>query len=176
MGFTLSRNARRATLVLHVLAGAGWMGLDIGLAVMVLTGATTDDGSLAAAVYLVARLVVPVAVPVLASTMLLTGIVLGLGTRYGLVQWWWVLVKLSLGTLLTVLVFVALVPGVLTIPTDLAGTADQVRDAVGRQVQDIIFPPLVSFSLLGVALVLSVWKPWGRTRWGRRRLGARAAD
>ena len=49
-------------------------------------------------------------------------------------------------------------------------------DAVGRQVQDIIFPPLVSFSLLGVALVLSVWKPWGRTRWGRRRLGARAAD
>ncbi|MEO5665832.1 MAG: hypothetical protein ABIR39_21395 [Nocardioides sp.] len=29
-------------------------------------------------------------------------------------------------------------------------------------------PPVVSFLALGFAMVVSIWKPWGRTRWGRR--------
>ena len=66
---------------------------------------------------------IPVVVPVLACGMLLTGILLGLGTKYGLVQWTWVLTKLSVGVVLTVLVFVALLPGALSIPTDLVRSA-----------------------------------------------------
>ena len=42
-------------------------------------------------------------------------------------QWWWVLVKLGVGIVLTLLVFGALVPGALSLPEDLAGTAEQVR-------------------------------------------------
>jgi hypothetical protein len=72
-----------------------------------------------------------------------------------------------IGIVLTVLVFVALVPGALSIPVDLAGSADQVRDAVGGAGRDLLFPPIVSFLALGFALVLSIWKPWGRTRWAR---------
>lgn len=165
MPVLLGRNLRRTTLLLHILCGVGWMGLDLGLMVLVVSGATTEDGAVA---YTTAHLVIPAAVPALALGMLLTGIVLGLGTRYGLLQWTWVFTKLSIGVVLTVLVFVALLPGVLAIPDGLTGSADQVRAMVGGSVEDLIPPPFVSFTLLAVSLVLSIWKPWGRTPWSRR--------
>lgn len=172
--FTLSRPWRRAVLALHVLCGVGWMGLDLGLLVLVVTGATSDSGPVVAAAYTAARLVIPVVVPALATGMLLTGVVLGWGTRWHLTEWTWVFTKLVIGLVLTVLVFVSLVPGALGIPVDLTGTADQVRAAVGGAVRDLVFPPLVSFTALAVSLVLSLWKPWGRTRWARRRRTALA--
>lgn len=168
MSFTLGRHLRRTTLLLHVLCGVGWMGLDLGLMVLVVSGATTGDGAVAAAAYTTAHLVIPVVVPALAVGMLLSGVVLGLGTRYGLARWTWVLTKLAIGVLLTALVFVALLPGVMGIPDDLAGTADQVRSAVGGSARDLVFPPFVSFTLLTVSMVLSIWKPWGRTPWAQR--------
>jgi len=171
MAFTLSRPWRRVVLTLHVLFGVGWMGLDLGLLVLVITGLTSDAGATVAASYTAARLVIPVVVPVLAVGMLGTGVLLGLGTRWRLTEWTWVMVKLVLGLVLTTLVFVALLPGALSLPTDLAGTAAEVRDAVGRAGRDLLYPPVVSFTALGFALVLSIWKPWGRTRWARRRAG-----
>ena len=168
MAFTLNRSWRRAVLALHVLCGVGWMGLDLGLLVLVLTGASSDSGPTVAAAYTAARLVIPVVGPVLATGMLVTGVLLGWGSKWGLVRWTWVLTKLVIGIVLTLLVFVALVPGALSIPTELTGTATQVRDAVGSAGTDLIYPPVVSFLALGFALVLSIWKPWGRTRWGRR--------
>lgn len=169
MSFTLSRPWRRTVLVLHVLCGVGWMGLDIGLALLVATGMSTDQGATAAAAYTAARIVIPPVVPVLAGGMLVTGVLLGLGTRWGLVQWTWVLSKLVIGIVLTVLVAVALLPGVLAIPTDLGGSAAEVRTAVGDEATGLMFPPVVSFLMLGASLVLSIWKPGGRTRWARVR-------
>jgi hypothetical protein len=169
VSFVLARNRRRAVLALHILFGVGWMGFDLGLAFLAITGATSDSGPTVAAVYTVARLVIPTVVPVLATGMLVTGVLLGLGTKYGLVQWTWVLTKLVIGIVLFALVYVALVPGALGIPADIApGTAAEVRDAVGSAGTDLMYPPIVSFLALGFALVLSIWKPWGRTRWGRQ--------
>lgn len=165
--FQLSRSWRRTVLAVHVLCGAGWMGLDLGLLVLVLTGATSASGDEAAAAYTAVRLVVPIVVPVLATGMLVTGLLLGWGTKWSLLEWTWVFVKLVIGLVVTVLVFVALVPVALSIPPDLGGSAGQVRDAVGGAVGDLLFPPPVSFLALGVALVLSIWKPWGRTPWAR---------
>jgi uncharacterized membrane protein len=164
----LSRTARRWWLVAHILCGVGWMGADVILALLVVTAQTTGDGATVSSIYTVLRLVIPWTVPFLAVGMLVTGVVLGWGTRYGLVQWWWVLVKLSVAIVLTVLVFVALVPGALSLPEGLAGTAEQVREAAGDAGTDLMFPPFVSFAALAFALVLSVFKPWGRTRWARR--------
>ena len=164
----LGRTARRGWLVAHILCGVGWMGADVILAVLVVTAQTTGDGATVSSIYTVLRLVIPWTVPFLASGMLVTGVVLGWGTKYGLVQWWWVLVKLGVGIVLTLLVFVALVPGALSLPEDLAGTAEQVREAAGNAGADLMYPPFVSFAALALALVLSVFKPWGRTRWARR--------
>lgn len=173
MAFTLTRPWRRTVLALHILCGAGWMGLDLGLLLLVLTGATSGSGPVVAAAYTSARLVIPIVIPVLAVGMLVTGVLLGWGTKWNLLEWTWVFTKLVIGIVLTILVFVALVPGALSIPTELSGTATEVRDAVGGAGQDLLFPPAVSFLALAVALVLSIWKPWGRTRWARDRIDTR---
>ena len=43
---------------------------------------------------------------------LASGVVLGLGTKYGLVRYWWVAIKLMLNIVLTALVLIALRPEV----------------------------------------------------------------
>jgi len=169
-GPRFGRTTRKSLLVLHVACGVGWMGADVVLAILMLTGWFSGDGPTVAAAYTAARLVIPPAVPVLAGGMLVTGVLLGIGTKYGLVQWWWVFVKLVIGVVLTVLVFVLLLPGALDLPTGLTGTADEIRDLVGREGRHLLFPPLVSFVALAFSLVVSVFKPWGRTRWGRQRV------
>jgi hypothetical protein len=105
--------------------------------------------------------------------MLLTGLLLGWGTKWRLTEWTWVLVKLSIGIVLTALVFLLLLPSALSIPHELEGGAAAVREALGGAARDLLVPPVVSFIDLGVALVLSIWKPWGSTRWARRRRGGR---
>jgi len=170
--FRLSRPWRRTVLAVHVLCGVGWMGLDLALLVLVVAGATSGSAATVAAAYTSVRLVVPLVVTALATGMLVTGVLLGWGTKWSLLEWSWVFVKLVTGVVLTALVFLLLVPSALGIPAVLAGAADgaAVRNAVGDAVRNLLFPPAVSFAALGLALVLSIWKPWGRTPWVRRRV------
>ncbi|MEZ4616013.1 MAG: hypothetical protein R2867_10995 [Caldilineaceae bacterium] len=158
---------RKLTLVLHVVSGIGWMGVDMALLVLLLTALTTDDPALIASGFNAIRMIVPVAVPPLSLAILATGLLLGLGTPWGLLRYWWVLVKLILSLIMTVLVFVALVPGVNEINVLVAGgsSADALRATLGDLPTGLLFPPVVSFLMLGTATVLSLFKPWGRTPW-----------
>ncbi|WP_115788345.1 hypothetical protein [Arthrobacter silvisoli] len=164
----LPQGWRKLVLVLHITGGVGWMGLDVGLLFLVFTGLLTDSGRTAVAVYTALGIFVPPAVIILSLLMLATGLVQGLWTKWGLVEYWWVLVKLLLGIVLTVLVFVALLPAVGSLPAGL-GDADgasgaAVRHALGAAPVQLLFPPIVSFLSLGFALVLAIYKPWGRVR------------
>ena len=96
------------------------------------------------------------------AVCLVTGLLLGLGTKFGLVRYWWVATKLVLNLLLSTLVLVALRPGV-------HETADLARRLAAGEIAsipvgDMIFPPIVSPLALMVAVTLSVYKPWGRIR------------
>ena len=93
---------------------------------------------------------------------LASGVVLGLGTKYGLVWYWWVATKLVLNIVLSALVLIALRP-------EVSRAAEQGwRFAAGEPaslvVGNLIFPPIVSPSALLIAVVLAVFKPWGRIR------------
>src|SRR5699024_7039131 len=90
---------------------------------------------------------------------LLSGAVLGLGSKYGLLGYWWVTTKLVITIVLIVLVLVLLVPSV----ADLVAAADQVPAGFEFDRQ-LIFPPIVSTTALLAAITLSIAKPWGRLR------------
>jgi hypothetical protein len=145
------------------------MGVDIALLVLLITARATDDAALVVSGFNAIRMIVPIAVPPLSLGILVTGIVLGLGTRWGLVRYWWVLVKLLLSLIMTALVFVSLVPGVnrITILSETTASADAVRASLGTLPTMLLFPPVVSFLMLGVAAILSIFKPWQRTPWSR---------
>jgi hypothetical protein len=165
----LTPAARKAVLVLHVVAGIGWMGVDIALLVLLITARTTNDATLVLSGFNAIGMIVPIAVPPLSLGILATGLLLGLGTRWGLVRYWWVLVKLLLSLVMTVLVFVSLVPAVSGIAVRSVTTmsADAVRASLGTLPTVLMFPPVVSFLMLGIATILSIFKPWRRTPWSR---------
>jgi hypothetical protein len=165
---TLSRPVRRANLVLHVAVSVGWLGMDAVLLVLGGTAALTGDPDLTRACYLAmdaagGAMLVPVAL-----LTLLTGLVAGLGTQWGLVRYWWVLAKL-------VLTLVAATASIVLLRAHLAAAAAEARlplPDLGRYEQDLVVPPTVALVLYTTMVVLSVVKPWGRTGWGRRAAAA----
>jgi hypothetical protein len=151
---------RKGVLVAHLVAAGAWIGLDVMLGVLVFTPLLTSDVAVAALCYQVLPLLLW---PILLSglTCLGTGIVLGAGTHHGLVRYWWVVVKLVLNILLTLLVVVLLRPGL-----DEAAEVGRrlATGGPGVDLGNLGFPPIVSGTALVVATVLAVYKPWGRVR------------
>lgn len=100
----LSRGWRQATLVLHIVSAGAWIGIDVIVAVLVLTGWFSDDTATRSLAYqaLASFVVWPMLGAGLVS--LATGLVLGLATKWGLLRYWWVVVKLGLNLLLCTLI------------------------------------------------------------------------
>lgn len=160
----ISRAHRRTWLFVHILSGGAWIGIDVLVAVLVLTGMFGRDTATRGLAY--QALGTFVGWPMLVSGLvcLLSGLVLGLGSPYGLVRFWWVAVKLVINLLLCTLILVLLMPTL----GDVAdyGAALSLGRPNGTDVSQLFMPPTVSLTLLGVATVLSVFKPWGRIRRG----------
>jgi uncharacterized membrane protein len=139
----------------------GWLGADAVLLALSVTGATNRSTLLGlpvdAVVYPAAWLVgVAVVIP-LSWVAWLSGVVLGLGTRWGLLRHWWVLAKLVTTSVMALLVLFVLVPS-LRHAAELATTTG-VPDAKRTQ---LLFPPIVACALLIGNVVLGMYKPWGR--------------
>ncbi|MER5260951.1 hypothetical protein ABTZ99_02555 [Actinosynnema sp. NPDC002837] len=148
-GNGLKPKAGKTWLLLHVVTSVGWLGVTIGMLVLAL--AAFDAPQLYQAMELLGDLVV---LP-LALGALVTGVVLSLGTKWGLVRHRWVLVKF-------VLTVVAVIATTFSLRSGLHEAADGVVAAGG----DVLAAACVSLALYTFNTVLSVFKPWGRTRWG----------
>lgn len=158
----LSGRLRKGVLVVHILAAGAWVGIDVVMGVFVFTALASDSDRTKALSYQALEMFAVWPMTIAGMLCLASGIALGLGSKYGLVRYWWVALKLMLNVLLSTLVLVALRPGV-------QEAAEQGRrlaagEIVSVQASDLAFPPIVSPTLLVVAFVLSVYKPWGRIR------------
>jgi hypothetical protein len=157
----LGARTRKGVLVVHIASAGAWVGIDVVMGVLVFTALFADDETRA----LCYRALELFAVwPLIATGLvsLASGVVLGLGTKWGLIRYWWVAIKLALNIILVALVPVALRPEVIE-------KAEQGRrfvagEAASLAVGDLIFPPIVSPTLLLIAVVFAVFKPWGLIR------------
>jgi hypothetical protein len=158
----LGARTRKSVLVLHIASAGAWLGIDVVMAVLISTALLSDDDRTKALSFRALELVAVWPLLTTGMVCLLTGVVLGLASRYGLVRYWWVAAKLVLNLLLSGLVLVALAPEVsqAAARARLFESGQQVALTVG----DLIFPPIVSPTALLVAMVLAVFKPWGRIR------------
>ncbi|MFC7616544.1 hypothetical protein ACFQV2_26810 [Actinokineospora soli] len=89
-----------------------------------------------------------------------TGAVLGWGTKYGLIRYWWVATKLAMNTILTVLIIFSLSTTIRTA----AAQADTYATTGLPDTSSLLAPPIVSTTALLIATALSVFKPWGRIK------------
>ena len=165
----LSRGWRRATLVAHIVAAGAWIGIDVIVGVLVLSGRFSGDVAVRSLAY--QALASFVAWPMLTAGLvsLATGLILGTGTTWGLLRYWWVAVKLTLNLMLCTLIVLVLRPGMDEVAAYgrdlLTGTPDP------GAVSTLFFPPAVSLTTLTLATTLAVYKPWGRIRPGRSERG-----
>lgn len=168
----LSASARKLTLTIHIIAAIGWLGVDLVLFVFALTGLTSDDPTTIALSYQAIEMFAVVLLVPLGLISLATGLLLGWGSKYGVLRYHWVLWKLILNVVLTTLVIFALRPGINEAAERAAGPSETLADRLDQSRVDMIFPPTVSITALTIATVLAVYKPWGRTKYGQRRLEA----
>ncbi len=157
---------RKFWLLLHIVSAGAWYGVDVLVAVLVGVGGLSDDSERRGLAY--QALGEFVLWPMLTSGLVClgTGLVLGWGTRWGLVRYWWVLVKLAVNVLLGTLIIFLLRPG---LPEIIAyGAQVAAGESVSFDTSSLIMPPIVSLTLLSFATILSVYKPWGRVRADQR--------
>ncbi|MEV3989659.1 DUF2269 domain-containing protein [Streptomyces sp. NPDC049837] len=152
----LKRPARRALLVLHVAVSVSWLGLTIGLLALGVTAYTTADASLTKAAYRAMKVFGDWLLAPAALAALISGLVLSLGTPWGLARHRWVWVKFWLTVITAAATVFSLRPEI-----DRAAAA-------GVPDSSLVAAPIVATGAYLFMTAISVLKPWGLTRRGRR--------
>lgn len=155
---------RKFMLTAHVTFSVGWLGAVAGFLALTVAGLTSQDAQIVRAAYLMAEPIIWFAIVPLALASLLTGIVQSLGTPWGLFQHYWVLFKLFL----TVLATIVLLPYTQTVGY-FAGVAAETDGAYLGGLQSYLLHAGGGLLVLLVTTILSVYKPQGRTPYGQRK-------
>jgi hypothetical protein len=158
--FRLRGKAHKTALWAHILTSAAWFGVAVMVAFCGLAAAFTDDPTLSHALYRTMETAPWLSIPV-GLTAVATGVVLSLGTPFGLVRHWWVVAKIVIAALV--------------VATDafLVGRVAHHAVLVGHGSNPLRDSTIAHVVVLGVATWLSVFKPRGRTPHGRRVLDTR---
>nr|WP_241251533.1 hypothetical protein [Candidatus Protofrankia californiensis] len=158
---------RRAALTAHVVSSVGWIGAVGGFLALAVAGLTSTDAETVRACYLEMEVIAWFVVVPTAAAAVVTGVVQSLGTAWGLFRHYWVLAKL----LVTVLAAVVLVMqlGPISFLADVATTATLSAADLRQARISLLVHAAGGELVLLVPMVLSVYKPRGRTRYGQRR-------
>ena len=161
----LSPRWRKALLTTHVITAVGWLGADLVLLDLGISGLAGADP---AVVYPAAALIGTVLFAPLAVVVWIVGVLDAVLSPWKLFRYRWVVVKLALTTVMLGLVLFLLLPTLREM-----GELGAALSTRGRL--DLVIPPAVSSTLLIIATVLSTYKPWGRIKRPDRGRAPRAA-
>lgn len=156
--------AYRAVRTAHIVVSGGWLGVGLGKLVLEVAALTAGSAQRAAALFAAATEIGCAFPPMILGT-LLTGVTLAVGTRWGLLRYYWVITKLAL-TLAVVATAMALVDG--WADQALAIHPDGVDPPPGFGLGPLELLAVLSgvyMAMLLAATVVSVYKPWGRIAW-----------
>lgn len=161
---TLRPALRKAALTAHIACSVGWLGAVAASLALAVAGLVSDDGERVRAIFLTLELVGWTVLLPLALASLATGLVQAFGTPWGLFRHYWVVFKLLINVFATVILFLYM-----DTLDHLANVAGAAQPTILESLHDP--SPAVhagaALVLLLVATVLSVYKPRGRTPFGR---------
>jgi hypothetical protein len=170
---TMTPWLRKFALAAHLAFSVGWIGAVVAYLALSIGAMTSQDAPTVGAAWIAMELTGWYAIVPLALASLLTGLVMALGTKWGLFRHYWVLFSLVLTVLATVVLLLHM--------PDVSLLADVAREAEGASLDgpdrhvyarldngDLLHPGLGLVVLL-VIQVLNVYKPPGLTRYGQRK-------
>jgi hypothetical protein len=163
---TMRPGLRKLSLAVHLACSVGWLGAVAAYLALDITVAVSQEPLTVRAAWIAMGLIVSSAIVPLALASLATGLVMALGTKWGLFRHWWVLISLLL-TIVATLVLLSeagLVSRMAALAAD-PSTSDE---------QLLGLPPTLVHSIGGLVVllvvqVLNVYKPQGVTPYGWRK-------
>lgn len=155
---------RKAALVGHVTSSVGWLGAVASFLVLAVTALHTADDEAMRSLYVAMEVLGRAVLVPLAAASLVTGVVQSCITPWGLLRHWWVIVKLGI----TVVATVILLAYTSTLSL-LADAASEPGDHFGLLPSSSpVLHAGAALVVLFAAAALSVHKPRGLTRHGWR--------
>jgi hypothetical protein len=158
---------RKLALIVHITASVGWAGAVAGFLVLAVAGLLSNNPEVVRGVYIAMDVIVQYAIVPLCLAALATGLVQSLGTTWGLFRHYWVLIKLVLTVIATVILLAHTEPISFMAAVALATPVSDV-DLRELRVQFVV-EAVAAILLLIVITSLSVFKPRGLTPYGWRK-------
>jgi hypothetical protein len=155
---------RKFVLTAHLTFSIGWIGAVIAYLALGVAAVTSEEAETVRAAWIAMKLTGWYVIVPLALASLLSGIVMALGTKWGLFRHYWVVISFALAVFATVVLL-------LHMPT-VSSTADLARDTEGASLEGLggdLGHPGIGLVILLVIQTLNMYKPVGMTRYGWRK-------
>lgn len=170
---TMTLRLRKCALTAHVTSSVGWLGAVACFLALAIAGLTGQDAQLVRAAYLAMELTTWFVIVPLSLASPLTGLVMSLGTTWGLFRHYWVLAKVLI-TIPACIILLLHIQPIGHLARAGAETTLSSGDLAGMRIQLVANAGAAALVLL-VATALSVYKPPGMTRYGQRKQHERRA-
>jgi hypothetical protein len=157
---------RKLMLTAHVTSSVGWLGAVAAFLALAIAGLTSGDAQTVRAAYLAMELTGWFVIVPLALLSLPIGVLQSLGTEWGLFRHYWVLTKLLITVLATIILLVHMQP--ISYVAGVAATTTLSRGDLQQLRIQLVADAGAALAALFVATTLSVYKPKGLTPYGRR--------
>lgn len=158
---TMTPRLRKFALTAHIISSVGWLGAVAGFLALAVAALTSEDAQRVRAAYLAMELTGWFVLAPLSLASLLTGLVQSLGTKWGLFRHYWILAKLLINVLATIILLMYI--QTLSYLGDLA--ADNTSSIDDLRNPSPVIHSVAGLLLLLLATILSVYKPQGITRY-----------
>jgi hypothetical protein len=171
---SLSPRQRKLALATHIVVSVGLLGIYAAALILGTVAAATPDPETSSAAYRsmgILRGVIPPA----AGGVVVTGVILALGTTWGLFKHYWVVVKLALAVAALPVSILVVFPAVRHAIAATSPAAPLTAPDLGSAPLLLIAASGAIVLMLGAATVLAVYKPWGAIRRARRATARPAA-
>jgi hypothetical protein len=153
---------RKIVLTTHVTTSVGWLGAVLGYIALDVATVAVQDVTTVRGAYTAMNLTVRYAIVPLALASVVVGIINALGTSWGLFRHYWVLMKLILTVVATIVL--------LTETQSVSHLADLAQSSPDpRGLSNTLVHSGGGLLILLTTAVLSVFKPRGLTRYGWRK-------
>jgi hypothetical protein len=165
----MSPPIRRFGLTLHVVSSVGWFGAVASFLMLAIYGLIARDGPNQRMAYGSMELVTNVVILPFCLLSLATGVVQSVGTTWGLLRHYWVLLKLLLTLFATVLLLMHMQP--IREAALAASTLTMAPDLMALRIR-LVADSGAALVVLGVTTVLGIYKPRGLISYGSRQPSA----
>ena len=164
----LTPRLRKLALTAHVTSSVGWLGAVVTFLALSVASLTSQDPQTVRGAYLVMELTGWVVLVPLSLASLATGLVCSLGSAWGLVRHYWVLFKLVINLVATIVLLLYM--QTLEHLGDIAAATTLSNGGLrGLSDPSPVLHAAAALLLLLVATTLAIYKPRGLTRYGQRK-------